>query len=434
MKVYGQLEKAQLENTTSAPTKRGQVNFRTDTSKAQLHDGTSAKDIVTADGTHTLTNKTFDADGSGNSITNIENADIKAAAGIAHSKMAALTASRVMITDGSGVASSADTGTYPSLTELAYGKGVTSAIQTQLDAKTLKSTLTTKGDIYAATAASTPARLAVGTDGQFLKADSSQSTGLVWAAVANNLTVQTKSAAFTAANTDDVYILSGASFTADLFTASGNSGKVLTFVHSGTSLTQVYTIDGNSTETINGSTTVKMHTNGQVLRIISDGTNWVIIESKTSTGWIDAGTTTIAAVSGGAAKASVTIVDKIQWRRVGNNAHIRLDYEHTSNAGATAGTGAYLFSIPSNMTLDTTLITVDTDVTNAYTKNIVGQIYCGTSAVGMGGVSMYSTTQFKAIIFTAASGGFISSTFGALTQAQLSYNAELVIPIVDWIS
>ena len=41
--------------------------------------------------TDTLTNKTFDADGTGNSITNIENADIKAAAGIELSKIASST-------------------------------------------------------------------------------------------------------------------------------------------------------------------------------------------------------------------------------------------------------------------------------------------------------------------------------------------------------
>lgn len=42
------------------------------------------------------------------------------------------------------------------------------------------SILTTKGDIAAATAASTWARLGVGTDGQYLKADSGESTGLLW--------------------------------------------------------------------------------------------------------------------------------------------------------------------------------------------------------------------------------------------------------------
>lgn len=85
--------------------------------------------------TQTLTNKTIDADGTGNSITNIENADIKAAAGIAVNKLAALTASEIVISDGSGFISSAAVATYPSLTELTYVKGVTSAIQTQLNTK-----------------------------------------------------------------------------------------------------------------------------------------------------------------------------------------------------------------------------------------------------------------------------------------------------------
>jgi len=79
----------------------------------------------------TMTNKTFDADGTGNSITNIENADIKAAAAIAHSKMAALTASRAMVTDGSGFSSASSV----TSTELGYVSGVTSAIQTQLAAR-----------------------------------------------------------------------------------------------------------------------------------------------------------------------------------------------------------------------------------------------------------------------------------------------------------
>jgi hypothetical protein len=70
-------------------------------------------------------------------------------------------------------------------TELGYLDGVTSAIQTQLDAKTAKSTLTTTGDVYAATAASTPARLAVGANDTVLTADSSEATGLKWAAAAS---------------------------------------------------------------------------------------------------------------------------------------------------------------------------------------------------------------------------------------------------------
>lgn len=47
-----------------------------------------------------------------------------------------------------------------------------------------KSLVTTKGDILAATASSTLARLGVGTDGQALVADSTTSTGIKWATLA----------------------------------------------------------------------------------------------------------------------------------------------------------------------------------------------------------------------------------------------------------
>ena len=57
---------------------------------------------INASSTTTFTNKTFDANGTGNSITNIENADISASAAIAFSKMANLTASKALQSDGNG--------------------------------------------------------------------------------------------------------------------------------------------------------------------------------------------------------------------------------------------------------------------------------------------------------------------------------------------
>ena len=75
-------------------------------------------------------------------------------------------------------------------TELGYVDGVTSAIQTQIDSKigsasAISPTIVdAKGDIIAATAADTVARLAVGANGTVLTAASGQATGLEWATVA----------------------------------------------------------------------------------------------------------------------------------------------------------------------------------------------------------------------------------------------------------
>lgn len=77
--------------------------------------------------------KTIYLDGSGDMVGSgiIVNANIDANAAIAHSKMAALTTSRAMVTSGSGFSSASSV----TATELGYVSGVSSAIQTQLDAK-----------------------------------------------------------------------------------------------------------------------------------------------------------------------------------------------------------------------------------------------------------------------------------------------------------
>ena len=54
-------------------------------------------------------------------------------------------------------------------TEIGYLDGVTSSVQTQLDAKIAKSLTTTTGDIIYASAANTPARLGIGSTDQVLK-------------------------------------------------------------------------------------------------------------------------------------------------------------------------------------------------------------------------------------------------------------------------
>ena len=62
--------------------------------------------------------------------------------------------------------------TTVSATELGYLDGVTSAVQTQVDAKIAKTLTTTTGDIIYASSANTPARLGIGSTDQVLKVTS----------------------------------------------------------------------------------------------------------------------------------------------------------------------------------------------------------------------------------------------------------------------
>jgi hypothetical protein len=72
------------------------------------------------------------------------------------------------MTKARDIASATPAPSTVSATEIGYLDGVSSAIQTQLDDKTAKSTLTTTGDIYYASSANTPARLGIGSTGNVL--------------------------------------------------------------------------------------------------------------------------------------------------------------------------------------------------------------------------------------------------------------------------
>ena len=101
-----------------------------------------------------------------------------------------------------------------------FGQAVDTQMLTNANAAIAKTIVDAKGDIIAATAADTVSRLAVGTNGQVLTADSTAATGIKWAAAASGgAMIKIASASFSA--------VSSVSFANDTFTSTYKDYLVL---------------------------------------------------------------------------------------------------------------------------------------------------------------------------------------------------------------
>jgi hypothetical protein len=79
------------------------------------------------------------------------------------------------------------------------------------------------------------------------------------------------------ATTSDYFIdCTTGTFTVNLFTAVGNTGRILIIKNSGTG---TITVDPNGSQTIDGATTQTLSTQWSRVHIISDGANWKIISN-----------------------------------------------------------------------------------------------------------------------------------------------------------
>ena len=91
--------------------------------------------------------------------------------------------------------------------------------------------LDAKGDLITATAADTPARLGVGTNGQVLTADSTAATGLVWAAAGSGKVKQVVSATTTTLTVINTTTMTDTTITATI-TPTSNTSKILVIISS----------------------------------------------------------------------------------------------------------------------------------------------------------------------------------------------------------
>lgn len=154
----------------------------------------------------------------------------------------------------------------------------------------------------------------------------------------NNLRTRSVTETDTPTYSDELLILSGASFTVTLPSAVGNAGKVFELIHNGTSLTQVYTLNTTSAQTIGGiaSGSYALYTNGERLKIVSNGTNWLILDHFAQTQW-----TSYAATTAGFGSITSSI---FVWKRSGSVFLL----EGSFTTGTPTATGATV-AFPSNV-------------------------------------------------------------------------------------
>lgn len=297
----------------------------------------------------------------------------------------------------------------------------------------LSNPMTTGGDMIYGGTSGTPARLANGSANQVVTS-AGGTAAPIWQFPAFN--IQSKSTTYSAVANDHV-IASGASFTITLPTAVGCSGQRIIIQHNGTSLTQIYTLNTTSAQTIGGiaSGSYALYTNGEALILVSDGSNWQILSHKTDTVWTDGGPITITGVTTNPTKGTTTS-DHFWYRRVGQNLEGRIEFKQTG--AGTAGSGDYLYLLPGGVVADTTKITGNTTPYGSgsvpFLESNIGTSWTALlSVVGAGPVSLYDSTHVRLVVLNSAGGaGSTGSAFFPLSTVTLSYSAFLSVPISGW--
>lgn len=414
---------------------------------------TGNDEFVFKDHAVTLTNKTIasaantitiDADVS--TVSNIKNADIKAAAAIALNKLAATTASRALVSDGSGFVSAATT----TATEIGYVNGVTSAIQTQIDGKVSDTGDTMTGALLLDNESAlrlgeadgngtdylgfkAPAALTTTTTFTLPDGDGSSGQAMVtngsgtlsWDNPTAAAPADTAKTTTYTATTSDEYIrcdTSSAAFTVTLYAASGNAGKRLTLIKTNSDLDKPLTIDGNASETINGATTFLLYTQYESVTLECDGTNWVVASRYIPSGWTSftptGDFTTNTTYSG-------------FWRREGDSVRVQMKL---SFSGAPNSTSLDV-NMPTNMTIDTAKVS-DTGVLQPALGAMAVVKDDNTGNSFFGSVYINTSSTLRVIRFSdVGSGEGIASVTEAdpiTIAASDTIHLDFLVPVSGW--
>jgi hypothetical protein len=149
---------------------------------------------------------------------------------------------------------------------------------------------------------------------------------------------------------------------------------------------------------------------------------------------------TLAVTSTGSAPAKGTnTVDKAMWRRVGDS--LEIEWQYVASGAGTAGTGTYLFGLPSGLTIDTTKITADTNSISALVGSGIATFVSGNTFRASLSMNVYNTTNLSARIHPSTSNSTTldsSTVVGGgsydLGSSSATYSFSAKVPILGWSS
>lgn len=295
------------------------INAAAAISHTKLADITAASVLLgNASNVPTATALTGDVTVSSSGVTAIAsgvivNADVNASAAIAYSKLNLATS--IVNAD---VSASADI----ARTKLASGNNYRILANNSSGVMSENAALTAK-HVVIADANGQLSGVAPGSANNVLKSDGTDWTsGSVPQA---NLSVTTKTGNYTLTNSDDVVLVDATGGDVTITTHASASAAIKPYVIKKIdSSTNKVTVDGNSSETIDGAANAKLVTQNEALTIIPDATNWQIRERRVPEVWTDYTPTydNMGSVS----------TDSAQWMRVGPVLKLRGRF--------TAGTGS----------------------------------------------------------------------------------------------
>jgi hypothetical protein len=339
-------------------------------------------------------------------------------------------------------------------TEIGYLNGVTSAIQTQLDARVEESLFDAKGDLLVGSADNTPAKLSVGTNGYILTANTSATNGVEWAAapagyspptlgstqIASGATVTTIAGLTLSTPTvsgltvsDSSIVFEGATaneFETTLTVVDPTADRIITFPDAtttvvGTDTTQTLSNKTLTTPTINGPEITATGGTPRIHGIYLPETHFITFEGSTTDEF-----ETVLTTANPTADRTITLPDATGTLALAENVAALSGATFT---GAISGTS---LTLSGDLTINGTTTTINSTTLTVDDKNIVLADGNTSDASADGGGITLSGATSKTFNWIDATDAWTSSEhMNLLTGKSYKINGTAIsaaLPALTW--